>query len=75
MYDFQYQRPESLVQRRFTAGVRGRLDYRGRVVEPLDPDSVREAARTLVVDQQVTSIAICFLHSFLDPSHEREARA
>ncbi|MCZ7424756.1 hydantoinase/oxoprolinase family protein [Micromonospora sp. WMMA1949] len=73
MYDFQYQRPESLVQRRFTAGVRGRLDYRGRVVEPLDPDSVREAARTLVVDQQVTSIAICFLHSFLDPSHEREA--
>ncbi|WP_409072801.1 hydantoinase/oxoprolinase family protein [Micromonospora chalcea] len=73
MYDFQYQRPESLVQRRFTAGVRGRLDYRGRVVEPLDPDSVRAAARTLVVDQQVTSIAICFLHSFLDPSHEREA--
>ncbi|MEH0819609.1 MULTISPECIES: hydantoinase/oxoprolinase family protein [Micromonospora] len=73
MYDFQYQRPESLVQRRFTAGVRGRLDYRGRVVEPLDPDSVREAARRLVVDEQVTSIAICFLHSFLDPSHEREA--
>ncbi|HEY0697526.1 MAG TPA: hydantoinase/oxoprolinase family protein [Micromonospora sp.] len=73
MYDFQYQRPESLVQRRFTAGVRGRLDHRGRVVEELDPDSVRAAARTLVVDQQVTSIAICFLHSFLDPSHEREA--
>ncbi len=73
MYDFQYQRPESLVQRRFTAGVRGRLDHRGRVVEELDPDSVRAAARSLVVDQQVTSIALCFLHSFLDPSHEREA--
>ncbi|MFI7080692.1 hydantoinase/oxoprolinase family protein [Micromonospora sp. NPDC049903] len=73
MYDFQYQRPPSLVQRRFTAGVRGRLDHRGRVVEELDPDSVRAAARTLVVDQQVTSIAICFLHSFLDPTHEREA--
>ncbi|MFF0717698.1 hydantoinase/oxoprolinase family protein [Micromonospora sp. NPDC003816] len=73
MYDFQYQRPPSLVQRRFTAGVRGRLDHRGRVVEELDPASVRAAARTLVVDQQVTSIAICFLHSFLDPTHEREA--
>ncbi|MCX4472601.1 hydantoinase/oxoprolinase family protein [Micromonospora sp. NBC_01655] len=73
MYDFQYERPESLVQRRFTAGVRGRLDHRGRVVEELDPDSVRAAARALVVDQQVTSIAICFLHSFLDPSHEQEA--
>ncbi|HEX5541439.1 MAG TPA: hydantoinase/oxoprolinase N-terminal domain-containing protein, partial [Micromonospora sp.] len=48
MYDFRYQRPESLVQRRYTAGVKGRLDYQGRVVEELDPDSVRTAARTLV---------------------------
>lgn len=72
MYDFQYQRPESLVQRRHTVGVTGRLDYRGRVVTELDPDSVREAARLLVDEHGVTSIAICFLHSFLDPTHERE---
>ncbi|MEU0156470.1 hydantoinase/oxoprolinase family protein [Micromonospora fulviviridis] len=73
MYDFQYQRPESLVQRRYTAGVTGRLDYKGRVVEELDPASVRAAARTLVEEQGVKSIAICFLHSFLDPAHERAA--
>ena len=73
MYDFTYQRPESLVKRRYTAGVVGRLDYKGRVVQELDPDSVRAAARTLVEEQGVRSIAICFLHSFLDPTHEREA--
>jgi N-methylhydantoinase A len=73
MYDFRYQRPESLVKRRFTAGVTGRLDYKGNVVQELDPDSVRAAARELVEVQGVTSIAICFLHSFLDPSHERAA--
>ena len=72
MYDFRYQRPESLVQRRFTAGVTGRLDYKGTVVDELDPESVRAAARELVENQGVTSIAICFLHSFLDPTHERE---
>ncbi len=72
MYDFRYQRPPSLVQRRFTAGVTGRLDYRGTVVDELDPDSVRAAARELIEVQGVTSIAICFLHSFLDPTHERE---
>lgn len=72
MYDFQYERPPSLVRRRHTAGVRGRLDYKGRVVEELDPDSVRQAARALV-DDGVRSIAICFLHSFLDPRHERAA--
>ncbi|MFY1632736.1 hydantoinase/oxoprolinase family protein [Solwaraspora sp. WMMB335] len=75
MYDFQYERPESLVKRRYTAGVKGRLDYRGRVVDELDPDSVRAAARTLVEEQGVGSIAICFLHSFVDPRHERAAAA
>ncbi|TKK91544.1 hydantoinase/oxoprolinase family protein [Herbidospora galbida] len=75
MYDFQYERPESLVRRRHTAGVRGRLDYRGRVVEDLDPDSVRAAARTLVEEHGVHGIAVCFLHSYLDPVHEREAAA
>ncbi len=73
MYDFQYERPESLVRRRHTAGVRGRLDHRGRVVEELDAAGVREAARVLVEERGVVSIAVCFLHSFLDPSHEREA--
>ena len=73
MYDFRYARPPSLVKRRCTAGVRGRLDYKGRVVEELDEDDVREAARTLVEEQGVESIAICFLHSFRDPAHERRA--
>ncbi|GAA5077895.1 N-methylhydantoinase A [Thermocatellispora tengchongensis] len=73
MYDFQYQRPPSLLRRRHTAGVRGRLDYKGRVVEELDLDGVRAAARTLVEEHGVVSIAVCFLHSFLDPAHEREA--
>lgn len=75
MYDFQYARPPSLVARRHTAGVRGRLDYRGRVVEELDEDSVRAAAATLVEEHGVASIAVCFLHSFLDPSHEQRAAA
>jgi N-methylhydantoinase A len=75
MYNFQYQRPPSLVRRRHTTGVRGRLDYRGRVVEELDLDSVRAAARKLVEQEGVESIAICFLHSFVDPTHEQQAAA
>ncbi|MET7397791.1 hydantoinase/oxoprolinase family protein [Dactylosporangium sp. NPDC005572] len=75
MYDFQYERPPSLVKRRHTAGVKGRLDYKGRVVEDLDAGSVLAAAHELVEVQGVRSIAICFLHAFLDPSHERAAAA
>ena len=75
MYDFQYARPEPLVRRRAIAGVRGRLDYRGRVVDDLDESGVMDAARRLIEDDEVEAIAICFLFSFIDPSHERRARA
>lgn len=71
MYDFQYERPPSLVHRRHTVGVIGRLDHLGNVVEDLDESSVREAARYLVEQQGVRSIAVCFLHSYRDPSHEQ----
>jgi N-methylhydantoinase A len=73
MYDFQYQRPPSLVRRRWTTGVVGRLDYKGEEIEPLDEDDVRAAARRLVEEHGVESIAVCFLHSFRNPAHERRA--
>jgi len=75
MYDFTYARPPSLVRRRCIAGVRGRLDYKGNVVAELDEDDVREAAKHLVERHGVESIAICFLHSFRNPSHEQRAAA
>ena len=75
MYDFQYARPEPLVHRRSIAGVKGRLDYRGRVVDELDETGVVDAARRLIEEDKVEAIAICFLFSFIDPSHERRAQA
>ena len=75
MYDFQYARPAPLVRRRSIAGVKGRLDYRGRVVDELDETGVVDAARRLVEEQGVEAIAVCFLFSFIDPSHERRAQA
>jgi N-methylhydantoinase A len=50
-----------------------RIDAKGNVLAPLDKDGVRAAARALV-DQGVEAIAICFLFSFVNPAHEREAR-
>ncbi|MDR5698338.1 hydantoinase/oxoprolinase family protein [Agromyces aerolatus] len=73
MYDFQYQRPPSLVQRRHTAGVTGRLDHRGDVVTPLDESELREVARHLVEDEGVISVAVCFVHSYRNPASEQRA--
>ncbi len=75
MYDFQYERPESLVQRRHTAGVTGRLDYHGDVVTPLDEAELKETARRLVEDEGVISVAVCFVHSYRNPDSEQRAAA
>ena len=45
----------------------------GDVLEPLNEDEVREAARELR-QEGVESIAICMLFSYLNPAHEERAR-
>ncbi|MEZ5102427.1 MAG: hydantoinase B/oxoprolinase family protein [Thermoleophilia bacterium] len=44
----------------------------GEVLVPLDEDAVRAAARRLR-DEGVEAVSICFLFSFLDPTHEQRA--
>jgi N-methylhydantoinase A len=73
MYNFSYQRPAPLVPRRHRLGVPGRLDAQGGEVTPLDEAAVVEAGRVLVDEHGLSSIAVCFLHSYADPSHERRA--
>lgn len=73
MYDFSYAPPPPLVPRRRRIGVPGRINAQGDEVEPLDEDAVREAGRVLIEEQGLRSIAICFLHSYAEPAHERRA--
>ncbi|MEV7012591.1 hydantoinase/oxoprolinase family protein [Streptosporangium sp. NPDC051022] len=73
MYDFSYAPPPPLVPRRHRVGVPGRIDAQGDVVEELDEDAVREAGRILVEKEGLRSLAVCFLHSYANPEHERRA--
>ena len=54
--------------------VGGRLAADGGELTPLDEAAVRHAARALAA-LGVKAIAICFLHSFTNPAHERRAGA
>jgi N-methylhydantoinase A len=47
-----------------------RIDRRGRIVVPLDPSDTDAVVRQ-ILDQQIESVAVCFLFSFLNPSHEQ----
>jgi N-methylhydantoinase A len=64
-----------LVRRRHRKVVTERIaPPHGEVVEPLAEDEVAAAARALRAEG-VEGIAVCFLFSYLDPSHEERARA
>ena len=62
-----------LVKRRHRKTVRERrIPPSGAVLTPLDEDEVRQAARELKA-AGVDAVAICFLFSYIDPSHEARA--
>ncbi|NUR92077.1 MAG: hydantoinase/oxoprolinase family protein, partial [Nonomuraea sp.] len=72
MFDLRYRKPAPLVPRQDVAEAGGRLDYRGRELEPLDEESVRRAARR-VREEGFDAVAVCLLFAFADPSHEIRA--
>ena len=72
-YDVFMDKPPPLVPRRRRHGVPERMDARGRVLLPLDEAAVEALAPGLERDG-VESLAIGFLHGFVNPAHERRAR-
>jgi N-methylhydantoinase A len=67
-----YRKPPLLAPQWLTEEVSERLDYRGDVVISLDEKGVRKSVRRLV-EKGVDAIAVCFLFSFVNPTHERRA--
>src|SRR5204863_197461 len=74
LYDIRKARPEPLVRREDCHTVRGRLDRDGSEVTPLDEAGLRAIAGRLRADR-VDAVAICLLHAYANPAHERRAKA
>jgi len=72
-YDVNIDLPPPLVPRRLRCVVPERIDARGRVVTPLDETAVAALVRRLETDE-VESLAIGFLHSYVNPAHEERTR-
>ena len=72
-YDVFMDKPPPLVPRRWRHTAAERLGARGDVLVPLDEAAVEALAPVLERDG-IESIAIGFLHSFVNPTHEERAR-
>lgn len=73
LYNPKYHKPSQIVPRELRLEVTERLNGRGEVLTELDVDSVRQVARTLK-ERGVEAVAVCLLHSYQNPFHERMVR-
>ena len=72
-YDLGIDLPTPLVPRRLRLPVRERLNARGEVLLPLNEGDV-EALIPRLRSEAVRSVAIGFLHSYMNAAHEERAR-
>ena len=70
VYDLQIDKPRPLIPRRLIAEVSERVLADGSVRTPLDEADARRAIRALA-GRGVTTLAICLLHAYINPAHER----
>jgi N-methylhydantoinase A len=71
MYSLEYNVPPPLVPKRRRMGVPGRMNAAGEELQSLDEDAVRRAVRRMVEEGEVQAIAVCYLHAYKNPAHER----
>ena len=69
MYNLRFQKQAAFVPRHLRFEVDERVGYKGDVMKPLDESSVRVAADEIKA-LGVSAVAVCFLHSYANPTHE-----
>ena len=70
LYDWSVKPPPVLVPSYLRAEVDERVDYQGNVLTPLDPSQLDEIIKFLI-QNDVESVAVCLIFSFLQPHHEQ----
>ena len=72
-YDLAIEKPAPLIPRRLRFSVPERISAAGDALLPLDEAALAETGAALAA-AGVESVAICFLHAYANPAHERRAR-
>ncbi|MDI7249752.1 MAG: hydantoinase/oxoprolinase family protein [Bacillota bacterium] len=74
MYNLFYRKPVPLVKRRDIFEVDERTEYDGTVSQPISEASLAKVAQAIRAGGY-EAVAVCFLHSYANPSHELAAEA
>lgn len=72
-YDINLEKQDMIVPRDLMFTVKERTDVSGSVLEEIDEASLEKAIDNLL-RENVESVAVCLLHSYNNPAHERQIR-
>lgn len=74
VYTLKAESRPLLIPRHLRFGVRERIKADGSVIQELDESEVEAIARRLI-EQQVQTVAVVFLHGYRNPVHERKVES
>ena len=74
IYNLRFRKQPPFVPRHLRFEVPERMNYKGEVVTPLDSGVITEVASRLQAEG-VEAVAVTFLHSYANPTHEQTAAA
>ncbi|HXW20081.1 MAG TPA: hydantoinase/oxoprolinase family protein [Roseiarcus sp.] len=69
-FNLMYEKPKPFVPRHLRREAPGRINYRGEEISPLDLRSLPSILDDFRADG-VEAIAVCLLHAYANPAHER----
>ncbi len=74
LYALVPRKPDPLVPGKWRFEVHERVTAEGQILQALEADNLKDVVDQLLAEQ-IDSVAICLLFSFLRPEHERQIRA
>ena len=73
LYNVQYSKPGTLVPRKDVFEVDERIMWDGSIHTTLNENDLSKIAK-IINDEDVKAIAVCYLHSYVNPEHEVKTR-
>jgi len=73
LYNVQYSKPGTLVPRKDVVEVEERIMWDGSVHTELNETDLSKIVK-IINDEDIKAVAICYLHSYVNPEHEIKTR-
>jgi len=73
LYNIFFQKPRELIQRKYRFGIEERTGPDGSEILPLNQEDVKRAI-SKIKEEGIKAVAICFLNSYANPTHEMKAK-